>query len=82
VDHGQVERMNRTIKDATVTPFLYDDHAQLRQHLSSFINDYDFSHRLKTLERPMLCEYIRTHRTSESERFGADLIYPIPGMNI
>lgn len=28
--NGQVERMNRTIKDATVKPFHYDDHNQLR----------------------------------------------------
>jgi len=31
--NGQVERMNRTIKDATVKRFHYDDHDQLRRHL-------------------------------------------------
>ncbi len=31
--NGQVERMNRTIKDATVKRFHYDNHEQLRQHL-------------------------------------------------
>lgn len=35
--NGQVERMNRTIKEATVKRFHYDDHQQLRQHLSDFI---------------------------------------------
>ncbi|CAO4153009.1 hypothetical protein GPNCGGLF_LOCUS4043 [Methylorubrum aminovorans] len=36
-DNGQVERMNRTIKDATVRHFLYDSHEQLRQHPADFV---------------------------------------------
>jgi transposase InsO family protein len=32
--NGQVERMNRTIKEATVRRFHYDDHAQLKKHLA------------------------------------------------
>jgi IS30 family transposase len=35
--NGQVERMNRTIKDATVKRFHYDDHDQLRRHLADFV---------------------------------------------
>lgn len=31
--NGQVERMNRMIKDATVKRFHYDTHEQLRSHL-------------------------------------------------
>ena len=34
--NGQVERMNRTIKDATVKRFYYESHDQLRQHLADF----------------------------------------------
>lgn len=34
--NGQVERMNRTIKDATVKRFYYECHDQLRQHLADF----------------------------------------------
>ena len=34
--NGQVERMNRTIKEATVKRFHYDDHDQLRRHLADF----------------------------------------------
>ncbi len=48
--NGQVERMNRTIKDATVNPFHYDDYDQLRwRHLAAFVNAYNFGRRLKTL---------------------------------
>lgn len=32
-DYGQVEQINRTIKDATVKRYHYDIHAQLRTHL-------------------------------------------------
>jgi hypothetical protein len=32
--NGQVERMNRTIKEATVKRYHYDNHAQLTAHLS------------------------------------------------
>jgi transposase InsO family protein len=47
---GQVERMNRTIKDASVKRLHYGDHNQLRQHLQDFINAYHFGRRLKTLK--------------------------------
>ena len=48
--NGQVERMNRTIKEATVQRYHYDDHQQLRRHLDDFINAYNFGRRLKTLK--------------------------------
>ena len=47
--NGQVERMNRTIKDATVKRFYYETHDQLRQHLADFVSAYNFARRLKTL---------------------------------
>ena len=46
--NGQVERMNRTIKDATVKRYHYDDHDQLRAHLRNFVDAYNFARRLKT----------------------------------
>ncbi len=47
--NGQVERMNRTIKEATVKRFHYDSHDQLRTHLADFMAVYNFARRLKTL---------------------------------
>ena len=38
--NGQLERMNRTIKDATVKRFHYEDHEQLRRNLTDFIAAY------------------------------------------
>ena len=40
--NGQVERMNRTIKDATVKCFHYETHEQLRSHLTDFVSAYNF----------------------------------------
>ena len=47
--NGQVERMNRTIKDATVNRYFYETHGKLRTHLRDFVNAYNFGRRLKTL---------------------------------
>jgi transposase InsO family protein len=48
--NGQVERMNRTIKEATVYRYYYDNHGQLQQHLDTFLCAYNFAKRLKTLK--------------------------------
>jgi hypothetical protein len=45
--NGQVERMNRTIKDATVKRFYYETHEQLRSHLTDFVSAYNFATRLR-----------------------------------
>jgi transposase InsO family protein len=47
--NGQVERMNRTIKDATVRRFHYDSHDQLHGHLADCLAACNFARRLKTL---------------------------------
>ena len=40
--NGQVERMNRTLKDATFKRYHYDNHDQLRRHLADFVATYNF----------------------------------------
>ncbi|UOA32897.1 hypothetical protein DSM110093_02704 [Sulfitobacter sp. DSM 110093] len=67
--NGQVERMNRTIKDATVKHFHYDDHDQLRTHLADFMAAYNFARRLKTLGGLTPYEYICKIWTSEPDNF-------------
>ena len=49
--NGQVERVNRTIKDVTVKRFHYDSHNQFRRHLQDFLDAYNFARRLKTLSQ-------------------------------
>ena len=79
--NGQVERMNRTIKDATVKRYHYDDHAQLRSHLADFLDAYNFARRLKTLGGLTPYEYICKIWTSERERFTIDPTHQMPGLN-
>ena len=79
--NGQVERMNRTIKDATVKRFHYDDHSQLRTHLADFMAAYNFARRLKTLGGLTPYEYICKIWTSEPDRFILNPIHQIPGLN-
>ena len=47
--NGQVERMNRTIKEATVKKFYYDNHEVLMKHLQTFIDVYNYAQPLKSL---------------------------------
>ena len=79
--NGQVERMNRTIKDATVKRYHYDSHEQLRSHLADFLDAYTFARRLKTLSGLTPYEYICKIWTSEPDRFIVDPIHQMPGLN-
>lgn len=67
--NGQVERMNRTIKDATVKRFYYESHDQLRTHLADFVAAYNFARRLKTLKGLTPYEFICKAWASQPERF-------------
>jgi transposase InsO family protein len=78
--NGQVERMNRTIKDATVKRFHYD-HDQLRIHLADFMDAYNFARRLKTLKGLTPYEYICKIWTTEPEKFKLNPIHQMPGLN-
>ena len=79
--NGQVERMNRTIKDATVKRYHYGNHDQLRQHLDDFIKAYNFGRRLKTLKGLTPYEFICKSWTSDPNRFKLDPIHQMPGLN-
>ena len=80
-DNGQVERMNRTIKDATVKRFHYVSHDQLRQHLADFVAAYNFARRLKTLRGLTPYEAICSAWTKEPERFTLNPLHQMPGLN-
>ena len=79
--NGQVERMNRTIKGATVKRFHYDSRDQLRVHLADFLAAYNFARRLKTLSGLTPYEHICKIWTSEPDRFILDPIHQMPGLN-
>ena len=79
--NGQVERMNRTIKDATVKRYHYENHNQLRMHLRDFLDAYNYARRLKTLSGLTPYEYICKIWTSEPDRFILNPIHQMPGLN-
>ena len=79
--NGQVERMNRTIKEATVKRYHYNNHDQLKQHLNDFINAYNYGRRLKTLKGLTPYEFICKCWTNEPDRFTLDPIHQMPGLN-
>ncbi len=80
--NGQVERMNRTIKEATVKRYHYDDHQQPKTHLNNFIKAYNYGRRLKALKGRKPYEYICKIWTTEPERFIINQIHQMPGLNI
>jgi transposase InsO family protein len=79
--NGQVERMNRTIKEATVKRYHYDSHQQLDAHLSAFINAYNYGRRLKSLNGLTRYEFICKMWTKEPKRFRLNPIHQSRGLN-
>lgn len=79
--NGQVERMNRTIKEATVKRFHYDDHTQFEAHLADFIDAYNFGRRLKTLRGLTPYEFICKRWTSQTDLFIINPIHQMTGLD-
>ena len=80
--NGQVERMNRTLKDATVRRYHYTGHDELRAHLQLFLDAYNHARRLKALRGLTPYEFICRAWTKEPERFRLDPLHHTPGLNI
>jgi transposase-like protein len=79
--NGQVERMNRTLKEATVRRYHYQDHRQLKEHLVAFLDAYNFARRLKTLHGLTPYEAICKVWANEPNRFKLDPIHLTSGLN-
>lgn len=79
--NGQVERMNRTIKDATVKRYFYDTHIQLKAHLNDFLKGYNFARILKTLKGLTPYEYLCKIWTQTPHNFILNPIHQMPGLN-
>lgn len=79
--NGQVERMNRTLKEATVRRYYYENHDQLREHLETFVDAYNFAKRLKALKGLTPYEYICKCWTQEPKRFKINPVHHSMGLN-
>ncbi len=80
--NGQVERMNRTIKDATVRRFFYETHESLRTHLTTFLDAHNFAKRLKSLRGLTPFERICQLWTEQPQRFRLNPLHHMAGLNI
>ena len=67
--NGQVERMNRSLKEATVHRYFYKTHQQLQQHLDTFLLAYNFAKGLKTLKGLTPYAFICQQWQEHPERF-------------
>ena len=79
--NGQVERMNRTLKEATVRRYHYETHRQLEDHLGAFLDGYNFAKRLKMLRGLTPYEAICKAWAEEPERFRLDPVHLTSGLN-
>jgi transposase InsO family protein len=79
--NGQVERMNRTIKEATVQRYHDNNQDQLRTRLTDFIAAYNFAKRLKIPSGLTACEFICKCWQNDPDRFTLDPTHQMPGLN-
>ena len=78
--NGQVERMNRTIKDAAVKRYFYDTHNQLKAYLNDFLGACNFDPRLKPLKGLTPYEYLCKLWTQTPDRSTFNPIQQIQGL--
>lgn len=79
--NGQVERMNRTLKEATIKRYHYNSHEELKKHLYAFLNTYNFAKRLKALKGLTPYEFIIKSWQNEPERFKINPLHHTLGLN-
>lgn len=79
--NGQAERMNRTVKDATIKAFHYPDLAALQAHVLAFVRAYNFAKHLKALRWRTPFQAICDAWTKDPTTFTINPHHLIPGPN-
>lgn len=77
--NGQAERMNRTVKDATVKIFHYEDLESLKAHILAFVTAYNFAKHLKALRWRTPFQAICNAWTKDPSIFRINPHHLIPG---
>lgn len=80
--NGQVERMNRTLKEATVNSFHYASHDELKHHLHAYLMAYNFAKRLKAIKGKTPWQFILNHWTIHPEYFILNPNHFLLGLNM
>jgi hypothetical protein len=79
--NGQAERMNRTIKDATLKLFHYPNIESLKAHVLAFVAAYNFAKHLKALRWKTPFEAIAHAGTTDPSIFKINPRRLFPGLN-
>ena len=77
--NGQAERMNRTVKDATVKTYHYATAADLQTHVGAFVAAYNFAKHLKALRWRTPFQAICDARATDPRPFRINPHHLIPG---
>jgi transposase-like protein len=79
--NGQVERMNRTLKEATVKRFYDQTHQQLKEHMQTFLMAYNCAKRLKTRRGLTPYQFICQQWLKTPLRFTTNPLHHTVGLN-
>ena len=79
--NGQAERMNRTVKEATIKAFHYPDLEALEAHVLAFVRAYNFAKHLKALRWRTPFQAICDAWTKDPSIFKINPHHLIPGPN-
>jgi transposase-like protein len=79
--NGQAERMNRTVKDATVKAFHYETLNSLKAHVLAFVTAYNFAKHLKRLRWRTPFQAVCDAWTKDQTSFKLNPHHLIPGPN-
>ncbi|MFH5946852.1 IS481 family transposase [Roseomonas xinghualingensis] len=79
--NGQAERMNRTVKDATIKAFHYPGLDALKAHVLAFITAYNFAKHLKALRWRTPFQAVCDAWTKDTTIFKINPHHLIPGPN-
>ncbi|WP_083871861.1 IS481 family transposase [Vreelandella jeotgali] len=77
--NGQVERMNRTLKDATVRSFHYATCHELSEHLQDYLWAYNSARPLRSLKGKTPVGFILQQWQDVPDRFYDDPVHYFPG---
>ena len=79
--NGQAERMNRTVKEATIKAFHYPDLESLKTHVMAFVSAYNFAKHLKAIQWKTPFEAVCNAWTTTPDIFKLNPRHLIPGPN-
>lgn len=80
--NGQVEIFNKTLKDATVKQFHYDNITQLKQHLMAYMMVHNFQKKLKALHFIAPYDFLLQTYQNQPQLFKENPNHKLKGLNI